>query len=244
MPTTIEKAIELGVPMLTMQISTEKVPAFIEFELIELASMMNVDQRLNLQAHQLPVIAQQLYEAFKSESIEDISICFKRGAMGNYGEIFRLDGAVITGWMKRYLEEKYQVVESTLMQEKESIYQVKRKEGKPAEINPERNLLAALQVAVTGEVDPVLEKHLQPWQIEEIKKNAAIPIKNTNNADANAYQRYKLFQRDLKSISAEFYKNSPDQELSRFDDDEGHYVYAATIEDAEKIYNQAKSRRS
>lgn len=121
MPIAISKAVEVGVPMsLVKQAAERELIAFIEFELIKLSTMVNIDARLNLQSHQVPLVAQSLYEDFKYESMEDIAICLRRGAMGRYDEkgIFRIDGAVISQWMSRYLEEKYQVVEDNLAKEK------------------------------------------------------------------------------------------------------------------------------
>lgn len=123
MPIAVAKAVETGVPMTILERAAKKeMIAFIEFELIKLSTMVNVDARLNLQRHQVPLIAESLYEDFKNESMEDIAVCLKRGAMGKYADgkgIFRIDGAVISQWMGRYLEEKYQIVETNLSKEKE-----------------------------------------------------------------------------------------------------------------------------
>jgi hypothetical protein len=43
--------------------------------------------------------------------------------MGSYGEIYRLDGAIVLTWFKRYLDEKYQAIETRLMKEKDTHYQ-------------------------------------------------------------------------------------------------------------------------
>ena len=171
MPTTIEKAVN-GTPiaMVAKVVEPKRIEAFIAFELTKLASMVNVDERLNLQPHQIPIIAQGLMEDFKTENLADISVCFKRGARGCYGQIYRLDGAVITEWMRKYLEEKYQVIESNLMKEKDNPYDFNSKpRNSDQEPNPDRNLLALLKTVI-GDVKP----------------------KSQNNDDANKYQREKL----------------------------------------------------
>lgn len=117
MPQSIQKAVEVGLPMLTLQ-RQEKLIEYIQDELVTLASMVNVNSNLNLQAHQLPVIAQAIYDNFKNESIEDIILCFRKGGAGFYGQIFRLDGAVIIDWIQKYLEEKYTIVESKVYERK------------------------------------------------------------------------------------------------------------------------------
>jgi hypothetical protein len=246
MPSTIQMAVQLGVPMISVQVASKQVVPFIEYELIRLMAMVNVDQRLNIQKHQIPVIAQELYETFKTESIEDIAVCFKRGAMGTYGEIYRLDGAVIAGWMRAYLEEKYSVIESNLNSEKLSMYQVKRTE-KP-EINPGRNLLAALETVIAGK-DPGIDlsKHLTPEELKEVeearKKGLKIPDKS--NAQENEYQRHRLqvlqerkaFQDKLYRTASDFYeKKGGYSGIKAFEDDKGFYVLAENQADAEQIY--------
>lgn len=243
MPSTIEQAVEDGYPMSVINQATPNLKAMIEYELIMTAKMVNVDQRLTIQAHQIPIIAETLYETFKDESIEDISLCLKRGAAGLYGEIYRLDAAVITGWMKQYLAEKYQVVENNLMSEKENPYEAKKAFAESKRTNPNRNLLAALETVAKGDVsDPVLKNNLTPEQLKEIQANASKPAGPSNNADVNAYQRYKLFQRCLREATKEFYGKNMPADLNRYNDDQGHYLHAADEQDAEKIYEAAKAK--
>jgi hypothetical protein len=250
MPATVKMAVELGVPMITVQVATKEVQAFIEFELIKLSAMVNIDQRLTIQKHQVPVIAQELYEAFKSESIEDISVCFRRGAMGTYGEIYRLDGAVLAGWMRAYLEEKYNVIEANLRAEKDNIYQVKRTAAKP-EFNPERNLLSLLETVVTGKpINIDLSKHLTPEELKEVEaaQKKGFRIADKNNSKSNDYERYKLerqerkaFQDKLNRVASDFYEKKESYgEIKTWEDDNGFYVLAENQQDADHIYNEAK----
>lgn len=164
MPATVTHAVEVGVPMcLVDKVAKEELIAFIEFELIKLSTMVNVDARLNLQRHQVPLVAQSLYEDFKHESMEDIAVCLKRGAMGKYADekgIFRIDGAVISQWMSRYLEEKYQVVENNL---------AKEKQDPEKKISETRNFIE-LYKAIVGDT----------------------PQADQTNAADNSYQRWKL----------------------------------------------------
>lgn len=199
LPSTIEQATK-GTPiqMIEKVVGEMKIEAFIAFELTLLASMVNVDERLNLQSHQIPVIAQELIREFRAESLADFHVCFKRGAMGFYDEkLLRLDGAVITQWMRKYLEEKYVIIENRLRNEKDdSIYTV-RKHDKQEEnvINPERNVLSALEVVIHGK-DPGVDvsKHLTEEELKEFKENKsrAVKIHDGTNAKENGFQRYKL----------------------------------------------------
>jgi hypothetical protein len=164
MPMTVNKAVEVGVPMILVSKAAEKeLIAFIEFELIKLSTMVNIDARLNLQRHQVPLVAMALYEDFKHESMQDIAVCLRRGTMGKYADekgIFRIDGAVISQWMSRYLEEKYEVVENNLAKEKQD------PEKKSASV---KNFLE-LYRAVVGDA----------------------PLGDSTNAPENSYQRWKL----------------------------------------------------
>jgi hypothetical protein len=112
LPTTIEGALDATpMHMIAKVIDPVKVESFIAYQLTRLATLVNVDQRLNIQPHQVRFIAQALMENFSYESLADINLCLKRGAMGFYGEIYRIDAAVITGWMQNYLDEKYDALE-------------------------------------------------------------------------------------------------------------------------------------
>jgi len=93
---------------------------FIEFELIKMASLISVGNNLNNQ--QIEFIATQMVEMFPNESLADFKLCFERGCIGQYGEIYRMDGIVLRKWMEQYLDEKYQVIESELMKQKDDEY--------------------------------------------------------------------------------------------------------------------------
>jgi len=77
----------------------------------------------NLNDGQVQFIATQLVEMFPGESLADFKICFERGCIGQYGEIFRMDGIVLRKWMEQYLDEKYQLIEQELYKQPENIYE-------------------------------------------------------------------------------------------------------------------------
>jgi hypothetical protein len=145
---------------------------------------VNIDQRLNIQPHQVRFIAQGLLETFSYESLADIHLCLKRGAMGMYGEIYRIDAAVITVWMQSYLDEKYDALEQRKAKEKH----LDKQEPRTKE-------------AVDG------SKYLQ-----QILENIGhVPEPEKDNRKENGYQRYKL--EDVSSLNADHYRKILKQEF-------------------------------
>lgn len=127
LPSRIEDALEQPpLCMVLKQVNKRNIEAFLAIELTKLKSRVNIDDRLNLQASQMPFVCAQLIDLFPNESLADFKICFERGAMGRYsnGKLLRLDGATLADWMRAYLDEKYSVVEDRLMREKDkSVYE-------------------------------------------------------------------------------------------------------------------------
>lgn len=98
------------------------VRKYIEYELIRLQTLVSVSGNLN--DFQVQFIASQLFRDHPNESIGDFRQCFDMGAMGKFGEIYRMDGVVIGEWMKKYLEVKYQAIEEDLYRHKDDHYKV------------------------------------------------------------------------------------------------------------------------
>ena len=99
-----------------------KVVIFIKLELIKLSERVSVSGNLN--ESQLEFISTQLVEMFPNESLADFKLCFERGCIGQYGEIFRMDGIVLRKWMEQYLDEKYTVIEEELRKSKDTPYEL------------------------------------------------------------------------------------------------------------------------
>jgi len=103
-------------------VGRDAVVRFIEFELIRMTSLISVGNNLN--NDQIQFISTQLVEMFQNESLADFKLCFERGCIGQYGEIFRMDGIVLRKWMEQYLDEKYTVIEEELRKSKDTPYQL------------------------------------------------------------------------------------------------------------------------
>lgn len=141
MPSRIEQTFDQPkVREVILATGEQNVKLQIEFELIKLAALMSVGGNLN--KAQITFIAEQLIQLFPNESIADFKICFQRGAIGNYGQIQRMDGITIREWFEKYLEEKYQILEDNLMKEKDQYYRHVVPE------NSERDYLSEWQQAV------------------------------------------------------------------------------------------------
>ncbi len=177
LPTTVEGCLDATpIFMVEKVIDPIKVEAFIAYHIVRVAAMVNVDPRLNLQPAQVKFIAQSLRENFTYESLADINLCLKRGIMGFYGQIFRIDGAVIVSWMQSYLDEKYDALEQRKNKEKHP-------EAKPAD-------LSKVVAEKAKQYGPGTEYYKEAQRIAEELIN--VPKKPENNSDENAYQRHKV----------------------------------------------------
>lgn len=119
-PKTIGEAVERGIPLVMVEKVTGSESIFyaLEIALLDVTALVNIDPRLNIQKGQTRGIAESILQNFPAESLEDFKLAFSRGASGFYGEIYRLDGAVITRWIQLYLEEKYAYIEQQAAKEK------------------------------------------------------------------------------------------------------------------------------
>lgn len=112
-PASVEEAVEMGTPMAMVRQVVHEEPLLlaIEFEILTTAGRLNLNAALTIKPGQTPIIAKTILDTFRTEALGDIKLAFARGSAGLYGEIFRLDGAVLVKWIQSYLDEKYAVVE-------------------------------------------------------------------------------------------------------------------------------------
>lgn len=151
-----------------------KIVIFLKLELAKLCERINVNG--NLTSGQIEFIATQLVEMFSNESLADFKICFERGCIGQYGEIFRMDGIVIRQWMEKYLDEKYQIIEEELKQEKDNLY----KPAKPGEYNSDEH-----------------SRRLNQW-LEEVQKGMK-KVPGISDQDVRKYGQEKPVRNTITS---------------------------------------------
>ncbi|MCA6391582.1 MAG: hypothetical protein IM602_17300 [Cytophagales bacterium] len=105
-PNSVEKIMDARLICdLVREVGKETIQQMLETEIIKLANQINVAHNIN--ATQLPFIAETLLNTYPTESLADFILVFKRGAIGFYGNTYhKLDCATIMEWMAKHIEEK------------------------------------------------------------------------------------------------------------------------------------------
>ncbi|MES1181853.1 MAG: hypothetical protein ABUL44_03570 [Flavobacterium sp.] len=126
---TIQKIVSDAMPLCELRrtIGNKPVAQAIDIQLTRLVASMNL--KWNLSDSQIQQIVEDLMDKFPNETVEDFILIFKKARQNEFGEIYRLDSAVIFGWVEKYLDEKYQVLERKLMAEKDTINYTKDRGG-------------------------------------------------------------------------------------------------------------------
>lgn len=121
---TVQKAIDNGIPIVEMQrvVGSRQIAIALDIQLTRLVGSLNL--KWNFTDQQIKQTVEDLLDKYPNESLDDFILLFKGIRLGEYGEIIRLDSAVIFECMRQYLDIKYQAIETKLMKEKESIYKV------------------------------------------------------------------------------------------------------------------------
>ena len=233
MPGRIEDALDFPIVReVCLTAGESNVRKYVEYELMKLATLVSVGGNLN--NSQVVFIAAELLKFFPNETLADFKLCFQRGAIGQYGEIFRLDGIVIRGWMGKYLEEKYMVIENSLMSEKETLHQPAQTISEECQQQKIKERLRAWKDAV----ESVNVKPVSPLTDDEIRKEGKqSPKKATPYTPTITLEEFSALQK-LRRAASEFYKGKRSFALKTFEV-EGLEFMAESKEDAMEIYKLA-----
>jgi len=125
---TIEKIVDNAQPISILKQSVEfkAIKATLDLHLTAFVKSLNL--KWTLSDSQISPIVEDLLYKYPNESLEDFMIVLRKARMGEFKDqdgnatIYRLDGAVIFGWMDKYLEQKYEVLERNLMSEKDQVH--------------------------------------------------------------------------------------------------------------------------
>lgn len=67
-----------------------------------------------MQEFQILILAGDLYEKFKTDTIDDIILMFKMARMGDFGKVYKVDNFSVMDWTNAYLERKSEEREKIL----------------------------------------------------------------------------------------------------------------------------------
>lgn len=59
-----------------------------------------------LEGYQIQILAGDIYEKFKTDSIDDVVLMFKMARQGDFGKVYKCDTFEIMDWANKYLEVK------------------------------------------------------------------------------------------------------------------------------------------
>lgn len=119
---TIVKIVNDALPICEVRktVGFKAIAQAIDIQLTRLVGSLNL--KWNLSDSQIRQIVEDLIDKYPNETIEDFMLIFKKARQNEFGELYRLDSAVIFGWMDKYLDEKYEVIERKMMAEKDNHY--------------------------------------------------------------------------------------------------------------------------
>ncbi len=117
---TITKILDTAVPMsiVSKNVNPGDLERSLDIQLTRLVQSLNL--KWNIEPLQIKLIVEDLIDKYRHETLEDFILIFKKARQNEFGEIYRLDSAVVFGWVEKYLEEKYVAVETRLRKEKDT----------------------------------------------------------------------------------------------------------------------------
>lgn len=163
---TLTRIIESGTPISVLARQADKVTVkrLLDVQLTKL--VMSFNMNLNLKDYQITQLVEDLYSEFPNETIEDFIYVFRQARLGAYGEVYRLDSAVVFGWMKKHLEMKYEEIERRLMNEKDKPYEVISKDAISIEEAKKKGYIDQMLKNIGG----IDSRPIRPLDDKEVKR--------------------------------------------------------------------------
>lgn len=168
---TIEKIVETSQPISQLEkyVPRKDIKLLLDVHLLKFIKSLNLKWTIS-DDQVMPIVEDLLYK-YPNESIEDFLLVFRKARMGEFKDengnstIYRLDGAVIFGWMDQYLEQKYEVLERNLYKEKDQVHNAFKK--------AEKDYLKLWK----DSIDLLAEKDRKAGKVADTPKTAAIRMK-------------------------------------------------------------------
>lgn len=73
--------------------------------LTDTALFFNTGQNMN--QDQIAQLTELILEDYYYMKIDDLKLCFKNAMKGRYGQVYRIDGAVVLNWIEKYSAERF-----------------------------------------------------------------------------------------------------------------------------------------
>lgn len=103
---------------LTKDYSKGEIITVIAFLTQKYLSAFNIAKPMT--AEQILLFAEDFYETYYTDTLDDLKLMFKEVRLGNIGTIYnRIDGQVIFEWYRVYLEMKYEAREKLIREQKD-----------------------------------------------------------------------------------------------------------------------------
>lgn len=207
----VKAIIETALPISEMKRSLPvgEVESAIDTALTKLVASLNL--KWNLNDMQIKQIVEDLVFKYPNETIEDFILVFRKARQNEFGEIYRLDGAVIFGWMEKYLEEKYEVLEKQLISEKDR--------------NPMDGILKVSDstrlAAWKASVDAITLKAILPLSEKEVRLEGQEKAKKENHPITSASELLKR-ERHFQWIKANFDARTGDKLATWIPEEQWH----------------------
>lgn len=90
-----------------------------------------------LETYQIQILAGDLYEKFKTDTLEDVVLMFKMARQSEFGKIYRCDTLEIMEWCNKYLDYKSATREKLVYKKKKKVEEISQNAKSFADLSKE-----------------------------------------------------------------------------------------------------------